>query len=173
MTRIITEAGSGKNLLYTHFTTKADLVAAYLRTAADQRLAAALRAAERAGTGPRDQLVAAVEEVASTVQHPRFRGCAFRNYLAEFPDDVDLGTGEHPTPAGVAFEFIATTRHNLDDIVARLEIAPDDADHLAEQLWLLVDGLYLQAAYRERIDDRLVRGAEAAVDLARRIVAAV
>ncbi len=52
--------------------------------------------------------------------------------------------------------------------VARLGVA--DPDRLVEQLWLLVDGLYLQAAYRDRLDDRLDPAGDAAVDLARRLV---
>ena len=100
MNQIITEAGTGKNLLYSHFPTKSDLVAAYLQRAQEFRVAGARRARESADGDARSQLIATVAEVATLVQHPRFRGCAFRNYLAEFPDET--GTGRRParpTPA--------------------------------------------------------------------------
>ena len=179
MNQIITEAGTGKNLLYSHFPTKSDLVAAYLRRAQEFRLAGARRARESADGDARSQLIATVAEVATLVQHPRFRGCAFRNYLAEFPDETgagETGTGETgtadsgdaaaPTPAGVAHDFLAATREDLAAQVAALDVA--DPDRLTEELWLIVDGLFLQAAYRRRLDGRV--GADAAVDLAGRLV---
>ena len=108
------------------------------------------------------------------MQHPRFRGCAFRNYLAEFPDETgtgetgtaDTGDDAAPTPAGVAHDFLAATREDLAAQVAALDVA--DPDRLTEELWLIVDGLFLQAAYRRRLDGRV--GADAAVDLAGRLV---
>ena len=178
MNQIITEAGTGKNLLYSHFPTKSDLVAAYLRRAQEFRLAGARRARESADGDARSQLIATVAEVATLVQHPRFRGCAFRNYLAEFPDETgagETGTDETgtadgddaaPTPAGVAHDFLAATRADLAAQVAALDVA--DPDRLTEELWLIVDGLFLQAAYRRRLDGRV--GSDAAVDLAGRLV---
>ena len=174
MNQIITEAGTGKNLLYSHFPTKSDLVAAYLRRAQEFRLAGARRARESADGDARSQLIATVADVATLVQHPRFRGCAFRNYLAEFPDETgtdrtgtaDTGDDAAPTPAGVARDFVAATREDLAAQVAALDVA--DPDRLTEELWLIVDGLFLQAAYRRRLDGRV--GADAAVDLAVRLV---
>jgi AcrR family transcriptional regulator len=174
MNQIITEAGTGKNLLYSHFPTKSDLVAAYLRRAQEFRLAGARRARESADDDARSQLIATVAEVATLVQHPRFRGCAFRNYLAEFPDETgtdttgtgDTGDDAAATPAGVAHDFLAATREDLAAQVAALDVA--DPERLTEELWLIVDGLFLQAAYRRRLDGRI--GADAAVDLAGRLV---
>ncbi len=161
MNQIITEAGTGKNLLYSHFPTKADLVAAYLERAREIRAAAAARARESAGDEPRARLLATVAEIAATAEHPRFRGCAFRNYLAEFPDE---SAGDRP--AGVAHAFLVATREDIAELVADLRVA--DPDRLLEELWLLVDGLYLQAAYRRGWDGRV--GAPAAVGLAARLV---
>ncbi|HSK58105.1 MAG TPA: TetR/AcrR family transcriptional regulator [Actinomycetospora sp.] len=163
MNQVITEAGTGKNLLYSHFPTKTDLVAAYLGRAREIRSAAAHRAREAAGDDPRAQLLALVEEVARTVTRPGFRGCAFRNYLPEFPDDDDLG---EEAPAGVAHAMLAATHGELAALVTALGVA--DPDRLLEELWLIVDGLYLQAAYRDRADGRIA--VDTAVDLARRLV---
>jgi AcrR family transcriptional regulator len=168
MNRIITEAGTGKNLLYQHFPAKSDLVAAYLEVARERRARAAGRALEAAGDDPREQLVALVAEVASIVARPRFRGCAFRNYLAEFPEDD--AREDDGGPGAVARAQLEETRAAIAERAARLGVA--DPDRLVEQLWLLVDGLFLQAAYRDRLDDRLDPAAEAAVDLARRLVGA-
>ncbi|MDL5155853.1 TetR/AcrR family transcriptional regulator [Actinomycetospora termitidis] len=178
MSRIITEAGTGKNLLYQHFPTKSDLVAAYLEQAGERRRDATRRALAEAGNGaagaagPAGQLVAVVAEVGRLVERPGFRGCAFRNYLAEFPDD-DSGRpdedGSVPAvaPAVVAREYLAGSRQLIEGLVAELGVA--DPVRLTEQLWLLVDALYVQAAYREPADRHL--GVEAAVALAQRLVA--
>ncbi len=166
MNRIITEAGTGKNLLYQHFPAKSDLVAAYLERARERRAESVRRALETAGDDPGEQLVALVTEIATTVRRPGFRGCAFRNYLAEFPED-DVLDGEE-APAAVSHAQLAETRAAIAARVARLGVA--DPDQLVEQLWLLVDGLYLQAAYRDRLDDRLDPAADAAIALTRRLV---
>jgi AcrR family transcriptional regulator len=168
MNRIITEAGTGKNLLYQHFPAKSDLVAAYLEGARERRARASARALEAAGDDPREQLVALVAEVATTVRLPGFRGCAFRNYLAEFPEDHG-GDGDGG-PGAVAHDQLVQARAAIADRVTGLDVA--EPDRLVEQLWLLVDGLYLQAAYRDRLDDRLDPAADAAVDLARLLVGA-
>jgi AcrR family transcriptional regulator len=162
MNQIITEAGTGKNLLYSHFPAKSDLVAAYLERAREFRMAGARRARESADPDARSQLVATVADVADLTQHPRFRGCAFRNYLAEFPDETDTDSA----PAGVAHAFLAATREDLATQVAALGVA--DPDRLTEELWLIVDGLFLQATYRRRLDGRV--GADTAVALAGRLV---
>lgn len=168
MNQVISEAGTGKNLLYSHFPTKSDLVAAYLERAREIRSARARRAREAAADDPRAQLLALLEEVATTTARPDFRGCAFRNYLAEFPDDTDFGDTDdtRTTPAGVARDVLDATHRDLAGLVAALGVA--DPDRLTEELWLIVDGLYLQAAYRDRFDAHLAGGA--AVDLARRLV---
>ena len=168
MNRIIAEAGTGKNLLYQHFPAKSDLVAAYLEGARERRARAAERALEAAGDDPREQLVARVAEVAALVARRGFRGCAFRNYLAEFPEDD--GLGDDGGPGAVARAQLTETRAAIAERVARLDVP--DPDRLVEQLWLLVDGLFLQAAYRDRLDDRLDPAGDAAVDLARRLVGA-
>ncbi|MHC1561663.1 TetR/AcrR family transcriptional regulator [Actinomycetospora sp. C-140] len=167
MNQVISEAGTGKNLLYSHFPTKSDLVAAYLERARDIRSSTARTAREAADDEPRAQLLALVEDVATTTAHPRFRGCAFRNYLAEFPDDADLGAAEGPpTPAGVAHTVLAASHRELATLVEALGAA--DPERLVEELWLVVDGLYLQAAYRDRLDQGAA--GRTAVELAARII---
>ncbi|MEH1058352.1 helix-turn-helix domain-containing protein [Micromonospora sp. CPCC 206171] len=138
MNRVIEAAGCGKNLLYTHFPSKDDLVAAYLRAcrAVRDRDSAAARA-DLGDDDPAARLRALVAEIAASTTRPDFRGCAFRMYLTEFPQDE----GE---PAQVARNYLRDTRAEIDDLVARLDVA--DPGQLADRIWLIVEGVYASAA---------------------------
>ena len=159
--RVVAAAGTGKKLLYQHFPTKDDLVAAYLDLVRERRTAATRHAVDAAGNDPGDQLVAVVAEVAELRRDPGFRGCAFRNYLVEHP--------EPPTGAGhgVARAYLADSRAVVDELAARL--GTSEPAVVADQLWMLVDALYLQAAYRPAGDAE--RAVDRAVGLARAVVA--
>ncbi|SNT49240.1 transcriptional regulator, TetR family [Streptosporangium subroseum] len=83
--RIVTEAQVTRATLYRHFPGKEDLVLAYLngidramRGQADEAVAAGLPAA--------DTLRALSKSIAQGIQSPGFRGCAFLNAAAEYPD---------------------------------------------------------------------------------------
>ncbi|MGW6500580.1 TetR/AcrR family transcriptional regulator [Nonomuraea angiospora] len=83
--RIVVEAQVTRATLYRHFPGKEDLVLAYLnevdramRGQADEAVAAGLPAA--------DALVALSKSIAQGIQSPGFRGCAFLNAAAEYPD---------------------------------------------------------------------------------------
>ena len=188
--RVVAAAGTGKKLLYQHFPTKDDLVAAYLELVRERRSAATGQARTGAGADPGDQLVAIVAEVGELLHDPAFRGCAFRNYLVEHPvprradnghpDNGHPGT-ERPdrradpgclTPVGVARAYLADSRAAVDDLATQLG-APEPAA-VAEQVWLLVDALYLRAAYRTHLDGVVDRSLDAnvyaAVGLARTVV---
>ena len=141
MAEVIAAAGCGKHMLYRHFPSKAVLAAAYLRRVRAERdkstaraLAAAAAgegadAAEAMGAG--GQLVALVAEVAAWVQRGDYRGCAFRNYLTEFPAGDD-------EPAAVARDYLRDTRRQVDDLVAAL----GRPKVVGDRIWLLVDALY-------------------------------
>jgi AcrR family transcriptional regulator len=102
----------------------------------------------RAGAGER--LVALVSEVAAWVGRDNFRGCAFRNYLTEFPGGDD-------EPAEVAHAYLRDTRRQVDDLVADLGHEKVTAD----RIWLLIDALYAGAGTPPQV----------AVDWARELVA--
>jgi AcrR family transcriptional regulator len=138
MNQVINAAGCGKNLLYTHFPSKEDLVTAYLQACRRERDRSSTAATDRApGDDPSTRLRALVGEVAATATRPDFRGCAFRLYLTEFPEDE----GE---PARVARDYLRDTRAEIDGLVARLDVR--DPGQLADRIWLIVEGLYATAA---------------------------
>ncbi|HTJ34668.1 MAG TPA: helix-turn-helix domain-containing protein [Dactylosporangium sp.] len=134
MNQVIEAAGCGKNLLYTHFPSKNDLVAAYLRASRDERdrssaaAAAGIPAEDAAG-----RLLAFVAEIAATVARPEFVGCAFRRYLAEFPQDEG-------DAARVARDYLSDTRAHVDRLVTALGVS--DPGRLADRIWLVIEGLY-------------------------------
>ncbi|GIF20766.1 AcrR family transcriptional regulator [Actinoplanes tereljensis] len=130
MAQVIEAAACGKHMLYRHFPSKAALAAAYLeqvRTERDRSAGAAVAEA----SDPAAQLVALVAEVAAWTRRGDYRGCAFRNYLTEFPTADD-------DPARVARAYLRDTRHQIDDLVRDLGKPP----LVADRLWLLIDALY-------------------------------
>jgi AcrR family transcriptional regulator len=138
MQEIIDTVGCGKNLLYREFPSKTDLVKAYLdRARADweQRAAEASRAAEQNAAA---QLAALVQAMADQVHDSAYRGCPFRNYLAEFSDPDDPG-------GSVASEYLRDTRARVDALVSQL--SSSDPDLVAERIWLIIEGLYSAVAH--------------------------
>jgi AcrR family transcriptional regulator len=134
MAEVIDAANCGKNLLYGHFPSKTDLVAAYLADTRD-RLD---RALDRRMAGvPADDPAATLRALVRELGTPAVgRGCAFRNYLTEFP-------GSDDEPARIAREYLRATRARIDELVAR--IGPADPKLMAERIWLVLEGLYATA----------------------------
>jgi AcrR family transcriptional regulator len=131
MAQVIDEAGCGKNLLYGHFPSKTDLVAAYLEDTRG-RIERALD--RRLPTGdPAATLVALVREIGALSAG---RGCAFRNYLTEFP-------GEDDAPARIARAYVQATRDRVADLVA--QIGPADPGAMTERVLLILEGVYATA----------------------------
>ena len=102
--------------------------------------------------------MALTEEVAGLTSRRDHRGCAFRNYLTEFPADGDA-------PGEIARGYLAGTRAQFDGLVARLGVA--DPQRLADRIWLIIEGVYATA---NRPDAE--REGAAAVDLVSELVSA-
>jgi AcrR family transcriptional regulator len=83
--RIIAEANVTRATFYRHFPGKEDLVLAYLQ-GADQAIRSQVDTATAAGLSAPDALRAVAESIAEGIQSPGFRGCAFLNAVAEYPD---------------------------------------------------------------------------------------
>jgi AcrR family transcriptional regulator len=83
--RIVAEARVTRATLYRHFPSKDDLVVAYL-TEADALIRGQVDAAVGRGGAPADVVRAVAGSIAAGIRAPGFRGCAFLNAAAEYPD---------------------------------------------------------------------------------------
>ncbi|MBZ2196207.1 TetR/AcrR family transcriptional regulator [Ruania sp. N2-46] len=127
--RIIEQVGITKVTFYRHLRTKDDLVVAYLeRTAGWERSAVSL-ALE--GRGAVDALRAIAMSIGADSCRPGFRGCAFINAAAEFPD------AEH----SVRIVVDAHRRWTLDVFTGlAVDAGVADPGAVAGQLMMLRDG---------------------------------
>lgn len=117
--RIIAEAQVTRATLYRHFKGKEELIVAYLRRADDGLRAqvAAIRARELT---PADTVRAVSGAIADSIRSPGFRGCAFLNAAAEYPDPA------HPVHRAVLAHrqwFLETATQ----LLTRAGCAPADA----------------------------------------------
>jgi AcrR family transcriptional regulator len=129
--KIAAEAGVSPNALYRVFTTKDDLVAAYvarLRAASEARLDAAI---EAAGPDPRARILAMFDTLAEDIRPEGFRGCACMMAMAEFPDPA-LPVHEHAVGAK------SWIRARFGELAEQLGVA--DPKTLADQLSIIWEG---------------------------------
>ncbi|MEU1436937.1 TetR/AcrR family transcriptional regulator [Streptomyces sp. NPDC005775] len=128
--RIIAEAQVTRATLYRHFTGKEELVLAYLGQA-DRGIRAGTDLA-RAGQEPAADAVRAVcRFITEGIRGPGFRGCAFLNAVAEYPDPA------HPIHRAVLNHrqwFLETVTELLT------QVGDQPADEAARHLVMLRDG---------------------------------
>ncbi|TPW78360.1 TetR/AcrR family transcriptional regulator [Schumannella sp. 10F1B-5-1] len=153
--RIIDDVGVTKVTFYRHFRTKSDLVVAYL-----ERQSAAERAwmlSTRQQSDPRGSLRELATGIGEASCQAGFRGCAFINAAAEFPDADD------PVRAVVAAHR-SWMRDQFAEIAA--EAGASDARAVADQLMLLRDGAMVNGylAHPESVASTLGRAFEAVID---------
>ncbi|MBM0231952.1 TetR/AcrR family transcriptional regulator [Micromonospora sp. STR1_7] len=128
--RIIAEAKVTRATFYRHFPSKEDLILAYLREV-HQMERRTVDAAIATNPSPVDTLLAIAGSVAQGVQSPGFRGCAFLNAAAEYPDT------DHP----VRQEIIAHRQWFLDTLTTLLaQVHEETADPAARHFAMLRDG---------------------------------
>lgn len=127
--RIIEEVGITKVTFYRHFRTKSDLVVAYL----DQQAAGErewFQSMRRVGD-PVGSLQAIAAGIGAASCRPGFRGCAFINAAAEFPDPQD--------PVRTTVD--AHRRWMLEEFASiAAESGVRDVENAARQLMILRDG---------------------------------
>ncbi|WP_262283840.1 TetR/AcrR family transcriptional regulator [Micromonospora sp. MA102] len=127
---IIAEAKVTRATFYRHFPGKEDLVLAYLQ-AADQAIRDQVDTAFAAALPAPDALRAVAESIARDIRSPGFRGCAFLNAVAEYPDP------DHPVHQAV----LAHRQWFLDTVNTLLaSIQESDAESAARHFVMLRDG---------------------------------
>ena len=128
--RIVVEAQVTRATLYRHFPSKDDLVVAYL-TEADNLIRGQVGAAIERGGDPADVVRAVAESIAAGIRGPGFRGCAFLNAAAEYPDSA------HPVHQAVLTHREWFLRTVTDLLSAVGETPPEPA---ARHFVMLRDG---------------------------------
>jgi AcrR family transcriptional regulator len=140
--KVIERAETTKVTFYRHFKAKDDLVVAYLQNSAEREregVTAVLAAAQ--GDVPA-ALKGMGELIGSAACRPGFRGCAFINAAAEYPDAAS-------GPRQVVAEHRAWYRNAFREMIAPLDLPNPTA--VAEDLMLLRDGAMV-AGYLDDAD---------------------
>jgi AcrR family transcriptional regulator len=130
---IVERAGVNKMSLYRQFSSKDELVLAYLERQ-DTRFFAYVEASFAKHPGePAKQLVQYFDDLAVRASDERYRGCPFVNVAVEFPD-----------PSHAARWFVAGNKARLMARITALttEAGADDPVALANALGLLIEGVY-------------------------------
>ncbi|MBY8866212.1 TetR/AcrR family transcriptional regulator [Streptomyces sennicomposti] len=128
--RIIAEARVTRATLYRHFKGKEELILSYLQQA-DQGIRGQVAGIRAQGLAAADTVRAVSRSIAEGIGSPGFRGCAFLNAAAEYPDP------EHPVHQAVLAHrqwFLETATQLLADAGC----APADA--AGRHLVMLRDG---------------------------------
>ena len=140
---IAAEIGISKRTLYNHFPSKDELIAAYLK--------GRFTTAPASEKPPVDQILVTFDRLERGFASKGFRGCPFVNAVAE------LGS-EDQSVKKIAIAFKESRRLWFRDLLKLLDVA--DAEGLATQLTLLVDGAIAQDLVRD--DPSMARAAKEA-----------
>lgn len=137
---ITREAGIAPTTLYRLFASKDDLVAAYVdRYAASYREWIDTLTADP-DVPARERILAYIDGLADNTGPDSFRGCPFLMALAEYPDPESAA---HASAQAVK----AWVRDKLRELTGELPgIAPRARTAVADQLALVVEGLYASTA---------------------------
>ena len=132
---IVAESGVAKMTLYRHFSSKDELISAYLERS-NQQFWDWLESATAAATAPRAKILAIFAAVGDLSASPQCLGCTFQGAAAEFPAQ------SHPGHQVALAHKQAVTRlfHDL-----AVEAGLRDPEALSNQLLLLMDGAWTAA----------------------------
>lgn len=138
MDELIGSTGLGKATVYRLFASKDLLIAAYLQRLADEIFALIDAHAGGESADPGVALSAVIDAVETDVRRPGFRGCPFNNASIEYHDP------EHPARQ--------QARRYRQGLLARLtacaeQLSARSGASLAQQLAVLIDGVYTNAAH--------------------------
>ncbi|MBL7260294.1 TetR/AcrR family transcriptional regulator [Paractinoplanes lichenicola] len=153
--RIVAEAKVTRATFYRHFPSKDDLVVTYLQEV-HQMERGAITAAIAAQATAADSLLAVADTIAGMIRRPGFRGCAFLNAAAEFPDPA------HP----VHQQIIAHRQWFLDTLTTLMaQVAQESSDAAARHFVMLRDGAMAAGCLfdPDLVVDTFLRGVEGLV----------
>lgn len=130
---VVERAGVNKMSLYRQFSSKDELVVAYLEQASERFFERFDRSIDKHPGEPVRQIAQYFEDLTGRASVEGYRGCPFVNVSAEFPD------ANHPARQCVA--------RNKTELMARLlalttAAGADDPASLANALALLIEGIY-------------------------------
>ncbi|MGN6807861.1 MAG: TetR/AcrR family transcriptional regulator [Trinickia sp.] len=130
---VVERAGVNKMSLYRQFSSKDELVVAYLEQASERFFERFDRSIDKHPGEPVRQIAQYFEDLTGRASVEGYRGCPFVNVSAEFPD------ANHPARQCVA--------RNKTELMARLlalttAASADDPAYLANALALLIEGIY-------------------------------
>ena len=130
---VVERAGVNKMSLYRQFSSKDELVVAYLEQASERFFERFDRSIDQHPGDPIRQIAQYFEDLTGRASVEGYRGCPFVNVSAEFPD------AHHPARQCVA--------RNKTELMARLialatAAGADDSAYLANALALLIEGIY-------------------------------
>ncbi|GIF73041.1 TetR/AcrR family transcriptional regulator [Asanoa siamensis] len=155
--RIIAEAKVTRATFYRHFPGKEDLVLAYLQTV-DQGIRGQVDAAVAAAPSASAAVRAVAAGIAESIQSPGFRGCAFLNAVAEYPD-----------PAHPVHQAVLTHRQWFLDTISTLmtTIEETKAAQAAQHFVMLRDGAMAAGCLFDpaTICETFLRGVDGLVDI--------
>ncbi|MEU6564664.1 TetR/AcrR family transcriptional regulator [Nocardia nova] len=128
--RVIAEAQVTRATLYRHFRSKDDLLVAYL-TQADEAIRMRVDTARIEDATPDDIIREVARSIADDIERPGFRGCAFLNAAAEYPDPA------HPVHRAVLEhrQWFLATMTELFESTGKI-----DAEPAARHFVMLRDG---------------------------------
>jgi len=130
---VVERAGVNKMSLYRQFSSKDELVAAYLEQANDCFFSYFDKSIDMHPGEPVRQLAQYFDDLTQRASREGYRGCPFVNVAAEFPD-----------PSHPARQIVARNKAQLMERLTALTTAAgaDDPAALADALALLIEGVY-------------------------------
>lgn len=141
---VAAEVGISKRTLYNYFPSKDALILAYLSRR--------LQPWETSDSKPpADQILGDFDRLERQFSQKEFRGCPFVNAVAELGNSTRAANQ-------IAIKYKEQRRTWFRELLVRLNVA--DADHIATQLMLLVDGAVAAALVRG--DPKMARAAREA-----------
>ena len=151
--RVIDEAGVTRATLYRHFPSKQNLITTYIEEA-DRSIREHTGTLTSSGLPPADAVRAVAEDIAGNIRSSYFRGCAFLNAAAEFPD-----------PDDPIHRAVLAHRQWFLEVMLDLfkQVGGDDADDAGRRFVMLRDGAMAAGCLSdpEAVCRTFLRGVEA------------